>query len=162
MSLLIRVINNLWCDQDHTRQNPEGQHPFGASRDSPTSNDTDVTYDLFSSAVTVIFYGSHFVPVKKFGSGDGNLCSPYSLCMNYCMKLYWTIPNRAHWNLTFCLILGNATGMPIVAPGSLSLGLFLWASFNLLMGWASTRCVCVYQPLCPLRYCLAHCLAVRL
>ncbi|XP_048114263.1 transmembrane protein 144a [Alosa alosa] len=112
---------------EYASHNPDWQHSFGATRDSHTTNATDVTYDLFSCAVTVIFYGRNLVPVKRIGSGDV-----------------------------------NATGMPIVTTGSLSLGLLLWASFNMLIGWASTRCVCVYQPVCPLRYCLAHCLAVRL
>ncbi|KAL2098296.1 hypothetical protein ACEWY4_007503 [Coilia grayii] len=130
LAMLI-VLCTSDCDAIHylgrDNANPDWQHPLGATRDSHTTNATDVTYDLFSCAVTVIFYGSNFVPVKRIGSGDV-----------------------------------NGTGMPIVTTSSLSLGLLLWASFNLLMGWASTRCVCIYQPVCPLRYCLAHCLAVRL
>ncbi|KAG5285324.1 hypothetical protein AALO_G00002140 [Alosa alosa] len=88
---------------EYASHNPDWQHSFGATRDSHTTNATDVTYDLFSCAVTVIFYGRNLVPVKRIGSGDV-----------------------------------NATGMPIVTTGSLSLGLLLWASFNMLIGWAST------------------------
>lgn len=35
--------------------------------------------------------------------------------------------------------LGNITVVPIVKTIGLGLGLLIWASFNLLMGWASSR-----------------------
>lgn len=34
---------------------------------------------------------------------------------------------------------GNITVVPIVKTIGLGLGLLIWASFNLLMGWASSR-----------------------
>lgn len=68
-------MNNLRClFQDYAKHNPDWQRPFGATRNSHITNVTDVTYDLFSSAVTLIFYGSNLVPVKRIGSGDGRSC----------------------------------------------------------------------------------------
>ncbi|XP_026885196.2 transmembrane protein 144a isoform X2 [Electrophorus electricus] len=68
------------------------------------TNASDLTYGFVSCAVSVLFYGSNFVPVKKIDTGDGNI-----------------------------------TVVPIVKTIGLGLGLLIWASFNLLMGWASSR-----------------------
>lgn len=46
-------------------------------RDSSNGTSTEVTYGFVSCAVSVLFYGSNFVPVKKIDTGDGEL---YDLC----------------------------------------------------------------------------------
>lgn len=44
-------------------------------RDSSNgTNITELTYGFVSCAVSVLFYGSNFVPVKKIDTGDGELC----------------------------------------------------------------------------------------
>ncbi|KAE8630061.1 hypothetical protein XENTR_v10000678 [Xenopus tropicalis] len=68
------------------------------------STSAELTIGFISSAVSVVLYGSNFVPVKKFDTGDGNI-----------------------------------TVVPILKTVGLGLGLLIWASFNLLTGWASSR-----------------------
>ncbi|XP_057275053.1 transmembrane protein 144 isoform X2 [Pezoporus wallicus] len=68
------------------------------------SHGTDLAIGFTSSAVAVLLFGTNFVPVKKFDTGDGNV-----------------------------------TVVPIVKTIGLALGLLIWASFNLLTGWASSR-----------------------
>ncbi|XP_061331896.1 transmembrane protein 144 isoform X2 [Pezoporus flaviventris] len=68
------------------------------------SNGTDLAIGFTSSTVAVLLFGTNFVPVKKFDTGDGNV-----------------------------------TVVPIVKTIGLALGLLIWASFNLLTGWASSR-----------------------
>lgn len=40
---------------------------------SVSSNTTDLTIGFISSAVAVVLFGSNFVPVKKFDTGDGKM-----------------------------------------------------------------------------------------
>uniref|UniRef100_A0AAY5EQB0 Transmembrane protein 144a n=1 Tax=Electrophorus electricus TaxID=8005 RepID=A0AAY5EQB0_ELEEL len=105
----------------------------------------DLTYGFVSCAVSVLFYGSNFVPVKKIDTGDGMffqwvLCAAVwtvSLVANIILRSpkFWPLAmlGGAIWAT------GNITVVPIVKTIGLGLGLLIWASFNLLMGWASSR-----------------------
>ncbi|XP_012687289.2 transmembrane protein 144a [Clupea harengus] len=109
------------------------------------TNATDLTYGFISCAVAVVFYGSNFVPVKKIDTGDGMffqwvLCAAIwmvSLVANLILNCprFWPLAmlGGAIWAT------GNITVVPIVKTIGLGLGLLIWASFNLLMGWASSR-----------------------
>uniref|UniRef100_A0A3B1JPJ0 Transmembrane protein 144a n=1 Tax=Astyanax mexicanus TaxID=7994 RepID=A0A3B1JPJ0_ASTMX len=109
------------------------------------TNSTDLVYGFVSCAVSVVFYGSNFVPVKKIDTGDGMffqwvLCAAIwtvSLVANIILRSpkFWPLAmlGGAIWST------GNITVVPIVKTIGLGLGLLIWASFNLLMGWASSR-----------------------
>uniref|UniRef100_A0A3P8XHW5 Transmembrane protein 144a n=1 Tax=Esox lucius TaxID=8010 RepID=A0A3P8XHW5_ESOLU len=104
-----------------------------------------LTYGFVSCGVAVLFYGSNFVPVKKISTGDGLffqwvLCAAVwsvSLVVNIILgsPTFWPLAmlGGAIWAT------GNITVVPIVKTIGLGLGLLIWASFNLLMGWASSR-----------------------
>uniref|UniRef100_A0A8C7KYL0 Transmembrane protein 144 n=1 Tax=Oncorhynchus kisutch TaxID=8019 RepID=A0A8C7KYL0_ONCKI len=110
-----------------------------------SSNGTDLTYGFVSCGVAVLFYGSNFVPVKKIPTGDGLffqwvLCAAVwsvSLVVNIILgsPTFWPLAmlGGAIWAT------GNITVVPIVKTIGLGLGLLIWASFNLLIGWASSR-----------------------
>uniref|UniRef100_A0A6Q2ZKC7 Transmembrane protein 144a n=1 Tax=Esox lucius TaxID=8010 RepID=A0A6Q2ZKC7_ESOLU len=110
-----------------------------------SSNGTELTYGFVSCGVAVLFYGSNFVPVKKISTGDGLffqwvLCAAVwsvSLVVNIILgsPTFWPLAmlGGAIWAT------GNITVVPIVKTIGLGLGLLIWASFNLLMGWASSR-----------------------
>ncbi|XP_030643575.1 transmembrane protein 144-like [Chanos chanos] len=105
----------------------------------------DLTYGFVSSAVAVLFYGSNFVPIKKIDTGDGMffqwvLCATIwtiSLIVNLILNSpkFWPLAmvGGAVWAT------GNITVVPIVKTIGLGLGVLVWASFSLLMGWASSR-----------------------
>lgn len=109
------------------------------------TNSTDLTYGFTSCAVAVLFYGSNFVPVKKIDTGDG-MFFQWVLC-----AAIWTVSLVANiilsspkfWPLAMAggaiWATGNITVVPIVKTIGLGLGLLIWASFNLLIGWASSR-----------------------
>uniref|UniRef100_A0AAR2K8J1 Transmembrane protein 144a n=1 Tax=Pygocentrus nattereri TaxID=42514 RepID=A0AAR2K8J1_PYGNA len=117
---------------------------LGASN-STNSSSTELTYGFVSCAVSVLFYGSNFVPVKKIDTGDGMffqwvLCAAVwtvSLVANIILRSpkFWPLAmlGGAIWAT------GNITVVPIVKTIGLGLGILIWASFNLLMGWASSR-----------------------
>ncbi|XP_007496244.2 transmembrane protein 144 isoform X1 [Monodelphis domestica] len=109
------------------------------------NNETDLTVGFISSAVAVILFGSNFVPVKKFDTGDGMflqwiLCTAIwtvSLVVNlllHCPK-FWPLAMLGG----FIWATGNITVVPIVKTIGLGLGLLIWGSFNSLTGWASSR-----------------------
>uniref|UniRef100_A0A8C2DJB5 Transmembrane protein 144a n=1 Tax=Cyprinus carpio TaxID=7962 RepID=A0A8C2DJB5_CYPCA len=114
-------------------------------RDSNSTNSSDLTYGFISCAVAVVFFGSNFVPVKKIETGDGMffqwiLCAAIwtvSLVVNIILHYpkFWPLVmlGGAIWAT------GNITVVPIVKTIGLGLGLLIWASFNLLLGWASSR-----------------------
>ncbi|XP_013917809.1 PREDICTED: transmembrane protein 144 isoform X1 [Thamnophis sirtalis] len=112
---------------------------------SGSSNTTDLTIGFISSAVAVVLFGSNFVPVKKFDTGDG-MFFQWILCaaiwiVSLIVNLIQNSPR--FWPLAmvggFLWATGNVTVVPIVKTIGLGLGLLIWASFNLLTGWASSR-----------------------
>uniref|UniRef100_UPI00398EB40A transmembrane protein 144-like isoform X4 n=1 Tax=Pristiophorus japonicus TaxID=55135 RepID=UPI00398EB40A len=99
---------------DWKRSNITAVHPWDQStvivgkrsnsRLTSGRNGSHLALGFTACAVSVIFFGSNFVPVKKFDTGDGNV-----------------------------------TVVPILKTIGLGLGVLIWAAFNLLMGWASSR-----------------------
>ncbi|KAM6976918.1 LOW QUALITY PROTEIN: transmembrane protein 144-like [Aplochiton taeniatus] len=117
----------------------------GSQSVSNATNSTQLTYGYVSCGVAVFFYGSNFVPVKKIHTGDG-LFFQWVLCAAvWCTSLVANIILRSpdFWPLAMLggaiWATGNITVVPIVKTIGLSLGLLIWASFNLLIGWASSR-----------------------
>ncbi|XP_053921079.1 transmembrane protein 144 [Cuculus canorus] len=109
------------------------------------SNGTDLAIGFTSSAVAVLLFGTNFVPVKKFDTGDG-MFFQWILCasiwiISLVVNLIQNCPR--FWPLAmvggFLWATGNVTVVPIVKTIGLALGLLIWASFNLLTGWASSR-----------------------
>ncbi|KAM9026884.1 transmembrane protein 144 isoform 1-T2 [Ara ararauna] len=109
------------------------------------SNGTDLAIGFTSSAVAVLLFGTNFVPVKKFDTGDG-MFFQWILCasiwiVSLVVNLIQNCPR--FWPLAmvggFVWATGNVTVVPIVKTIGLALGLLIWASFNLLTGWASSR-----------------------
>ncbi|CAN2388752.1 carbohydrate transmembrane transporter activity [Pristimantis euphronides] len=109
------------------------------------SNSSNLALGFTSSFISVVLFGSNFVPVKKFDTGDGMffqwiLCASIwvvSLVVNLILRCpkFWPLAmvGGCVWAT------GNITVVPIVKTIGLGLGLLLWASANLLTGWASSR-----------------------
>ncbi|PKU40420.1 hypothetical protein llap_9278 [Limosa lapponica baueri] len=116
-----------------------------ASSTFNNSNGTDLAIGFTSSTVAVLLFGTNFVPVKKFDTGDG-MFFQWILCasiwiVSLVVNLIQNCPR--FWPLAmvggFVWATGNVTVVPIVKTIGLALGLLIWASFNLLTGWASSR-----------------------
>ncbi|XP_067153965.1 transmembrane protein 144 isoform X4 [Apteryx mantelli] len=112
-----------------------------------SSNGTDLTIGFTSSTVAVFLFGTNFVPVKKFDTGDG-MFFQWIICasiwiVSLVINLIQNCPQ--FWPLAmvggFAWATGNVTVVPIVKTIGLALGLLIWASFNLLTGWASSSAV---------------------
>lgn len=109
------------------------------------NNATDLTTGYLSSAVAILLFGSNFVPLKKYDTGDGMflqwvLCAAIwlvALVVNlilHCPK-FWPFAM-----LGGCIwATGNIAVVPIIKTIGLGLGILIWGSFNTLTGWASSR-----------------------
>ncbi|XP_068134971.1 transmembrane protein 144 [Hyperolius riggenbachi] len=109
------------------------------------NNSSNLAIGFTSSAISVILFGSNFVPVKKFDTGDG-MFFQWILCASiWIVALVVNLILRCpkFWPLAMvggCVwATGNITVVPIVKTVGLGLGLLIWASTNLLTGWASSR-----------------------
>ncbi|XP_076467448.1 transmembrane protein 144-like isoform X2 [Babylonia areolata] len=115
---------------------------------SNTSADNGTDYPEYvgfiTAGVAVIFYGSNFVPVKKYETGDG-MFFQWMLCIGIFMTGL-VVQIVRHSTFYPIVMLGGviwATGnlcvVPIIKTIGMGLGLCTWAMFNLLGGWASGR-----------------------
>uniref|UniRef100_A0A9J7ZF13 Transmembrane protein 144b n=1 Tax=Cyprinus carpio carpio TaxID=630221 RepID=A0A9J7ZF13_CYPCA len=106
---------------------------------------TDTTYGFVACVISVLLYGSCFVPVKTIDTGDG------MFFQWICCSAIWFVglvadtlfhPSRAHPAAMLGGALwatGNITAVPVVKFIGLGLGILLWGSSGLLIGWASSR-----------------------
>jgi uncharacterized membrane protein YvlD (DUF360 family) len=96
-------------------------------------------------AIAVTFFGSNFVPVKKFDAGDGFvfqwiMCGAIWIvglvvqCIRDSPKFWpFAMLGGVIWAT------GNATVVPIVNLLGLGLGLLTWGLSNMLTGWATSK-----------------------
>ncbi|XP_023655277.2 transmembrane protein 144a [Paramormyrops kingsleyae] len=152
--LILATLFGLLCC--HSNTDPEDTLGVGDHADAGyesvrylltgnSTNATSLTYGFIACAISVTFYGSNFVPVKKIHTGDGMffqwvLCAAIwtvSLIVNLILNCpkFWPLAmlGGAIWAT------GNITVVPILKTIGLGLGILIWGSFNLLMGWASSR-----------------------
>lgn len=109
------------------------------------SNATDLTTGFIASIVAILLFGSNFVPLKKYETGDGMflqwvLCAAIwlvALVVNlilHCPKFWpFAMVGGCIWAT------GNIAVVPIIKTIGLGLGILIWGSFNALTGWASSR-----------------------
>lgn len=97
------------------------------------------------ACVAVLFFGSNFVPVKKFETGDG-MFFQWVLCSAiWCVGLIVNCIRDFPTFYPLCMLggflwaTGNIMVVPIIKTIGLGLGMLVWGSFNLLFGWASGR-----------------------
>ncbi|XP_055452598.1 transmembrane protein 144 [Psammomys obesus] len=109
------------------------------------NNRTDHTTGYLSSAVAIVLFGSNFVPLKKYDTGDGMflqwvLCAAIWLVA---LVVNWILRCPKFWPLAMlggCIwATGNVAVVPIIKTIGLGLGILIWGSFNTLTGWASSR-----------------------
>ncbi|XP_006867981.1 PREDICTED: transmembrane protein 144 [Chrysochloris asiatica] len=109
------------------------------------NNGTDLATGFISCFIAILLFGSNFVPLKKYDTGDGMflqwvLCAAIwlvALAANlilHCPK-FWPFAM-----LGGCIwATGNIAVVPIIKTIGLGLGILIWGSFNALTGWASSR-----------------------
>jgi len=103
----------------------------------------DVVLGLIGACIAVLFFGSNFIPVKKFETGDGFFFQ-WILCVG--VWLVGLVINLARSQPPFEPIAmcggiiwatGNLMCVPIIKRIGMGLGLLIWGTTGLLSGWLS-------------------------
>lgn len=110
-----------------------------------TSNSTDLAIGYLSSSLAIVLFGSNFVPLKKYDTGDGMFLQ-WVLCASiWLVALVVNLILRCPKFWPFAMVggciwaTGNIAVVPIIKTIGLGLGILIWGSFNALTGWASSR-----------------------
>ena len=100
---------------------------------------------LLCCGIAVLFFGSNFVPVKTVETGDGVFFS-FVLCtgiffVGIIINAVEGFPEFEPWAMLGGAIwcTGNLMSVPTIKLIGLSLGMLLWGTTNMLVGWATGR-----------------------
>uniref|UniRef100_A0A3B5M8C8 Transmembrane protein 144 n=1 Tax=Xiphophorus couchianus TaxID=32473 RepID=A0A3B5M8C8_9TELE len=105
-----------------------------------SSNSTNVTnfaYGLIANMAAVVLYGSTYVPIKRIETGDGNCASIWvvSLFGDLLLRTPKFHPLAMLGGMIWAT--GSVAAVTIVKAIGLGLGILIWGSSSLLMGWAN-------------------------
>uniref|UniRef100_A0A3Q2CEP3 Transmembrane protein 144b n=1 Tax=Cyprinodon variegatus TaxID=28743 RepID=A0A3Q2CEP3_CYPVA len=110
-----------------------------------STNVTNFAYGITANMAAVVLYGSTFVPVKRIETGDGMFYHFVSCASIWVVSLLGDLFMRTpkfHPLAMFGGVLwstGSVAAVTIVKAIGLGLGILIWGSASLLMGWASSR-----------------------
>ncbi|KAM5159340.1 transmembrane protein 144 isoform 2-T2 [Callospermophilus lateralis] len=110
-----------------------------------TNNGTDLAIGYLSSSVAVLLFGSNFVPLKKYDTGDGMFLQWVLCAAIWLVALVVNLILRCPKFWPFAMLggciwaTGNIAVVPIIKTIGLGLGILIWGSFNAITGWASSR-----------------------
>ncbi|CAK6968312.1 transmembrane protein 144b [Scomber scombrus] len=110
-----------------------------------STNMTNFAYGIAANVVAVLLYGSNFVPVKRIETGDGMFFQWVNCAAIWVVSMVGDLILQTPKFHPFAMLggviwaTGNITVVPIVKAIGLGLGVFIWGSSSLLMGWASSR-----------------------
>ncbi|ELT94008.1 hypothetical protein CAPTEDRAFT_3325 [Capitella teleta] len=119
--------------------------PVEPTTAAPSPESIPELWGFIAAAVAVILFGSNFVPVKKFETGDG-MFFQWVLCLSIwtvglviqCIRNFPPFYPLAMLG-GFLWSTGNITVVPIIKTIGLGKGILVWGSFNLLAGWTTGR-----------------------
>jgi hypothetical protein len=96
-------------------------------------------------AVAVVFFGSNYLPVKQYETGDGMF---FQLVL--CLAI-WSVGFVVYWVRNFpkfyalpmvggaLWATGNINTVPIIKCIGIGLGMLFWGTVSLIIGWANVR-----------------------
>lgn len=95
------------------------------------------------AAISIIFFGTNFIPVKFYDTGDGLfyqwiMCSAI-WCVGFCVLLIRKQPVFEPLAVLggFLWATGNVLCVPIINFIGLGLGLLIWGCTSMILGWAT-------------------------
>ncbi|GMH57739.1 hypothetical protein TrLO_g2586 [Triparma laevis f. longispina] len=103
------------------------------------------TLGYICAAIAVLFFGTNFIPVKKFDAGDGMFFQLWMclgiLIISFPVQIYRGWPEFqpfAMWG-GFLWCTGNIMSVITIQSVGMSIGLLVWGATNMIMGWASGK-----------------------
>uniref|UniRef100_A0AC35G234 Transmembrane protein 144 n=1 Tax=Panagrolaimus sp. PS1159 TaxID=55785 RepID=A0AC35G234_9BILA len=100
---------------------------------------------LVACAISSAFFGSMFVPVKKFNPGDGMFTQWIMACAILAIGIIVNAINDFPQFQPLAMLggalwaLGNLTAVPIINMIGLGMGILVWGTVNCIVGWATGR-----------------------
>lgn len=96
---------------------------------------------FLAAAIAVVCFGTNFIPVKKYDTGDG-MFFQWCMCVGifvsgFFAQLYTMAkfePIAAIGGVLWCT--GNITAVPVIQCIGLGLGMLIWGGTALVVGWA--------------------------
>uniref|UniRef100_A0A0B6ZYG4 EamA domain-containing protein n=1 Tax=Arion vulgaris TaxID=1028688 RepID=A0A0B6ZYG4_9EUPU len=119
-----------------------------ASTSTNSTSPPDLPYPEYvgyiGTIVAVVMYGSNFVPIKKFYTGDG-IFFQWVLCCGIFMV--GVVVQLVRQSTFYPLVMvggavwttGNLCVVPIFKTIGMGIGMSTWSAFLLIVGWASGR-----------------------
>ncbi|XP_052077458.1 transmembrane protein 144-like isoform X2 [Mytilus californianus] len=111
----------------------------------PSQGEIPEYWGFIAAGIAILFYGSNFVPVKQYETGDGMffqwiMCSGAMLA-GIVVQLIRNQPPFFPMAMIGGVVweIGNICVVPIVKTVGLGLGLCIWSMVNLLSGWSTGR-----------------------
>ncbi|KAM3866974.1 transmembrane protein 144b [Diretmus argenteus] len=110
-----------------------------------STNMTNFAYGFAANMVAVLLYGSNVVPVKRIETGDGMFFQWVNCAGIWVVSKVGDLMLQSPKFHPFAMLggviwaTGNIAVVPIVKAIGLGLGILIWGSSSLLMGWASSR-----------------------
>ncbi|XP_070693342.1 transmembrane protein 144b [Pempheris klunzingeri] len=110
-----------------------------------STNMTHFAYGIAANVVAVLLYGSNFVPIKRIETGDGMFFQWVNCAAIWVVSMVGDLMLQSPKFHPFAMLggviwaTGNITVVPIVKAVGLGLGVLIWGSSSLLMGWATSR-----------------------
>ncbi|KAM8733798.1 transmembrane protein 144b [Acanthopagrus schlegelii] len=110
-----------------------------------STNMTHFVYGIASNVAAVLLYGSNFVPIKRVEAGDGMFFHWVSCAAIWVVSVMGNVLLQTPTFYPLVMLggviwaTGNIAVTTIVKAIGLGLGSLIWASFSMLMGWASSR-----------------------
>lgn len=110
-----------------------------------STNMTHLAYGIAANVVAVLLYGSNYVPVKRIETGDGMFFQWVNCAAIWVVSMVGDLMLQSPKFYPFAMLggviwaTGNLAVVPIIKSIGLGLGVIIWGSSSLLMGWASSR-----------------------
>uniref|UniRef100_UPI0039805990 hypothetical protein n=1 Tax=Salmonella sp. s51228 TaxID=3159652 RepID=UPI0039805990 len=145
LALLFIILTIITTTTTTVSNNNNNNIEFTDTARNNTNNTltkSQMIIDISLTIIPVICYGSNYVPVKKYDTLDGMffqwvLCTAILIVgfIAYSVQLYPTFYTLACIGGALWAI-GNACVVIIIKTIGLSLGLMIWATTGLVVGWA--------------------------
>uniref|UniRef100_A0A3Q1HN69 Transmembrane protein 144b n=1 Tax=Anabas testudineus TaxID=64144 RepID=A0A3Q1HN69_ANATE len=148
--VFVATLLMVSCHLTGNATEPGAEH-FGSDKPEMfdfTFNSTNMTrfiYGIAANAAAVLLYGSICVPVKKIETGDGMFFQWVNCAAIWVVSMVADLMLHSPKFYPFAMLggvlwaTGNLAVVPIIKAIGLSLGILIWGSTSLLMGWASSR-----------------------
>ncbi|XP_041846428.1 transmembrane protein 144b isoform X2 [Melanotaenia boesemani] len=150
-SLILFVVSLLMLSCHGTTDTKDGDETTGSytvemlNFSSNSNNMSHFAYGLTANIAAVLLYGSNFVPVKRIETGDGMFFQWVTCAAIWVVSILGNLLLHSPKFYPFAMVggviwtTGNIAVVTIVKSIGLGLGILLWGSSSMLMGWASSR-----------------------